>query len=332
MKRLFTAMTLAMLLTCNVCAQNSGSALIESARATSTAESIDAPESTNAAATLRENSDLRESLSRLDIVGALKRELPEVEIDGTPYFVAEGDLLLDEDQLLLYAPKRAAAQAAFQAGMQAGEVMQFGTSQSELVSVAQNGKSVRWAPGVELTYCVLKNTFGSDGQYQLVVNNMAIATQQWEDLCGVDFRYVPEQDDASGVSAPAGIVFPVRGINADGDFIASAFFPNDPASRRRVLVDPSYFSTTFDKVGVLRHELGHAIGLRHEHIRSEAPAACPNESISGTLPLTAYDPRSVMHYFCGGSGARDLAFTETDREGALKLYGPPLKGMVFVKP
>ena len=103
-----------------------------------------------------------------------------------------------------------------------------------------------------------------------------------------------------------------------------AFFPNDPASRRQVILMPSFFTITKpDPVGVLRHELGHVLGFRHEHIRAEASAVCPDEDIDNILPLTTYDPTSVMHYFCGGAGSKDLKFTNKDEEGSLAVYGPP---------
>ena len=111
-------------------------------------------------------------------------------------------------------------------------------------------------------------------------------------------------------------MFVVREFDADGKFIASAFFPNDPVERRRADIDPSYYTTSFDKVGVLRHELGHVLGFRHEHIRNEAPPVCPNEPLWDTKVLTKYDPKSVMHYFCGGVGSNALKISELDRKGA----------------
>ncbi|UTW61819.1 hypothetical protein KFE98_17670 [bacterium SCSIO 12741] len=81
----------------------------------------------------------------------------------------------------------------------------------------------------------------------------------------------------------------------------------------------------------MRHELGHVLGFRHEHIRSGAPAKCPNENTSGTINLTQYDPRSVMHYFCGQVGSKDLSFTDVDVRGAQKVYGPPLQQLTLVE-
>ena len=75
---------------------------------------------------------------------------------------------------------------------------------------------------------------------------------------------------------------------------------------------------------MLRHELGHVLGFRHEHIRVEAPAACPDEDIADISILTGYDPKSVMHYFCGSVGNKKLLITDLDVVGSQKLYGPPL--------
>jgi hypothetical protein len=70
------------------------------------------------------------------------------------------------------------------------------------------------------------------------------------------------------------------------------------------------------------------IGFRHEQIRSGAPPVCSKENLDGTIDLTKYDPRSVMHYFCGQVGSRELKITPLDVEGAQKVYGPPRGGRV----
>lgn len=84
---------------------------------------------------------------------------------------------------------------------------------------------------------------------------------------------------------------------------------------RNLIIDPSYFTTSFNKTGIMRHELGHVLGFRHEHILSDAPAACPDEMVEGIIQYTQYDPQSVMHYFCGGLGSRDLEISELDKKG-----------------
>lgn len=262
------------------------------------------------------------------LLDLLRESAKQTHIDDERLYIVEGDLLLDEDQIELYARQREALNMVQMVGLIA--ITQ--PSQSDaLVGIAQNGRIVRWHPHTILTYCILKNTFVSEQNYQLVRDNMRRAATEWEQTCGVRFEHRAEFDNQSGTTNP-GVLFMVRGFNADGNLIASAFFPNDSAKRRQILIDPSYFVTHFDKVGVLRHELGHVLGFRHEHIRSGAPPDCPDERLFGATPLTAYDPKSVMHYFCGGVGSKDLAITEVDRQGAQKVYGPPLDSFIFIEP
>jgi len=258
----------------------------------------------------------------------------QVVIDGEEYQLAEGDLLLDRDQAEIYALDQRVrrAQSALMTRTEFNDApVAPGAGTSALVAIGQDGQIVRWAPGVVLTFCVLRETFPDQEKYELAAQNMQLAAQQWMNVCGIEFRYLPEFDTSTSLR-PEGVVFPVRYIDAHGAFIAAAFFPTDEKSRWRVLIDPSYYRTSFDKVGVLRHELGHTLGFRHEHIRSGAPAVCPDESTADTIDLTAYDPKSVMHYFCGGVGSRDLAITDVDRTGAQLVYGPALGDFVLLEP
>lgn len=229
----------------------------------------------------------------------------EVKIDGKPYYVVEGDLLLNDQQVQEYVAKGPPSPA---------EVA--GKAPHELLGILEGGLIVRWKPGLELTYVINKEGF-SAAELQTLTNNMKQATSDWEKTSGVKFRSL---DGA----APAGALFTVRKLDTGGRFIAAAFFPNDPKIRRLVVIDPSYFTTSFDKVGVLRHELGHVLGFRHEHIRSGAPAICQGEDTTDTIDLSKYDPKSVMHYFCGGVGDRNLRISDVDRDASQRLYGPPL--------
>ena len=99
----------------------------------------------------------------------LKERLRRVEVDGTQFWRAESDYLLDEDELFVYSQQRVAAQALQQARRMA-EQSSFGRSTAPgsmtldaqergLVGIVQNGRIVRWRPGTVLTYCVLRKTF-----------------------------------------------------------------------------------------------------------------------------------------------------------------------------
>jgi hypothetical protein len=278
---------------------------------------------------------IQQGLGTGSLYDTLRGRLKKVMIDETELYVAEGDTLLDEDQLWLYALGRERAEREVQnqnlvmvGGMAMARLLQPPSQPSGLLGMLdESGNFIRWAPGTILSYCVLRKTFAepdAQAHYQMVVENMHLATAEWEGACNVRFKHKATLDGSDGVR-PNGVLFPVRELATGGAFIAAAFFPNDPIARRRVVIDPSYYPAAlpFDKVGVLRHELGHALGFRHEHIRSGAPPNCPHEDLSGTFDLTRYDPQSVMHYFCGNLGSAKLEITALDRAGAVRLYGPP---------
>jgi hypothetical protein len=88
--------------------------------------------------------------------------------------------------------------------------------------------------------------------------------------------------------------------------------------KRYVYVDPSYFRTDYDRVGIFRHELGHLLGYRHEQI--DRLSGCYHTEDNRWEELTPYDPKSVMHYFCGGHGTKTLAITDVDRAAHRKVY------------
>lgn len=259
-----------------------------------------------------------------EILAELKATKHKVTVHGKEYYVVEGDLLLDAQKLVRYAHERAELEAERQRAMSVIPL--------ELVGIVDDeNRKVRWKKGLVLTYSVLRNSFDTEAHYQQVVGAMAAATADWEATCGVNFRHEVAHDTGDADDAADAPLFTVELVNAGGRFIAAAFFPNDPPSERRVVIDPSFFDEDlfFDPVGVLRHELGHVLGFRHEHIRSGAPPVCPNEPLDHTIDLTEYDPQSVMHYFCGNIGNPELAITEIDRRGSQLLYGPPDAEVVY---
>jgi hypothetical protein len=279
---------------------------------------------------LDSSSQLEERAFASPVFAELKSRSKRVDVDGEQLYVVEGDLLMDEDELAVYALQRETLEQVREQARQVGLAPLLEPDAKELVGHIVAGQLIRWRPGAELTYCVLRGTFQDQGRYQMVRDNMDKATANWQDTCGVVFRHVADLDNSPGTANP-GVLFTVREFDSQGQFIAAAFFPGDPQNRRRMLIDRTqYFDDSpggFDKVGILRHELGHVLGFRHEHIRSEAPAICPDEDPG--MDLTAYDPQSVMHYFCGGVGSRLLAITELDKIGSQRLYGPSFNDVQY---
>jgi predicted Zn-dependent protease len=240
---------------------------------------------------------------------AFLKSLPKVG----EYFIVEGDLKMTEQEVTGYL---AASAASDQPTRRTPEL---------LVNLHRGAPDFYPAGRRKLTYVIDRKSFGTEARYDAASKALHDATDEWEALCsdcGIDFDHLKEFD-----SNPAGAKanFTMRLFDANGEFIAAAFFPHDPPARRFVDIDPSFYTTTFDKVGVLRHELGHVLGYRHEHIRGIP--GCFRED-NQWRPLTAYDPRSVMHYFCGGAGNMKLEISVTDRAGHHQLYDLPAKSAI----
>ena len=232
--------------------------------------------------------------ARLDAVVKL---LPSVG----EYFVVEGDLKMTRQEVIAYLAARGDAEAPLT------------VTPELLINLHRGAPDYYQSPEARrLTYRVDRGSFSDAGEYQAVVDDMVAATRDWENACAdCRIRFVAV---AGGNVTPN---FTVRRLDAAGAYVAAAFFPHDAPARRFVDIDPSYFKTSFNRIGVLRHELGHVLGYRHEHIRGVP--GCYREG-NEWRPLTPYDPKSVMHYVCGSNGTRELALTETDRAGHTRLY------------
>lgn len=250
-----------------------------------------------------------------EILEYFKEAKPQATIDGMTFWLVEGDLLMTEDDLWAYAIERAILEA------EDGDVIREG-----LIAAEENGRVIRWHLGKILTYCVRRSTFVNDLEYQTVVDNLSLAAAAWESVCGVRFRHLIEYDLAEPAGAKT-VLFDViyTLVNAQ-NYIATAFFPYTQAEKRHLRVYPLYFTKHgYDPIGVFRHELGHVLGFRHEHIRAPQVMDCGDELPGVHRTLTPYDSKSVMHYLCKNhvGGNLQLAITETDREGAQRVYGLP---------
>jgi hypothetical protein len=257
-----------------------------------------------------------------ELVDTIRDAAPRVQLRceqlgiDTERLVVEGDIGLSEAGVLTYAARRIEIAEAVLADPEA--------EKQGLLGIERDGRILRWSPGKKLTYAVWRPSFDTDAEYQAVVAGMASATSEWQALCGITFEHVLAKDTDQNLSF-GDVSFPVLRQQGGGTVIAMAFFPDSPLNERIVWVFDGFFAAnpTFDPIGVMRHELGHSMGFRHEHIRPEAPDFFDPESTEHVVELTDYDPKSVMHYLGPGVGDPKLQFTDQDRAGAQLLYGGP---------
>lgn len=180
------------------------------------------------------------------------------------------------------------------------------------------GSDVVWSETQKknLTYCI-STDFGSN--YDTVVADIASATGAWETQTDIDFIHDSSQD-GNCTKTNNNVLFDVNPVNVNGQYLARAFFPDDSRGSRNVLIDNSSFdlSGNLTLTGILRHELGHVLGLRHEHTRPESGTCFEDNNWRA---LTSYDSDSVMHYpQCNGTGDWSLTLTASDKTGIKALY------------
>jgi hypothetical protein len=179
-----------------------------------------------------------------------------------------------------------------------------------------------------IRFAINKASFNTvSGGYDSLRKNMLQATRDWTNLCKVNFEYIENSDqkaDRSKDSLDFIISYKVPGRRSNEE--ASSFYPNDLRELRSLFIFPAYWKSKNNTAGILRHEIGHILGFRHEHAsRSNlVPLDCIerySELDIPSKPVTVYDSFSVMHYFCGGAGTRAMKFSRYDSLGFTTVYG-----------
>ncbi len=262
----------------------------------------------------------------LAVVGCTGSEEPDVltydefkaqayQEPDTGIFVVNGDEIIETEEAMR------AAYDAFLVSLSDAVMRGEGlaTTQSKLIVNTVGGSDDKWDSGTanNITYCISQASFGS--RYSTVVTAMASAAGAWEGSARVNFVHA-SANDGNCSSRTRGVVFNVRQVNSGGQYLARAFFPSSSRRSREVLIDTSSLGNInpWSLTGVLRHELGHTLGFRHEHTRPESGTCFENNQWRA---LTAYDAASVMHYpQCNGTQNGDLVLTTIDKAGASNLY------------
>lgn len=246
-----------------------------------------------------------------------------IEVDGRELYVVEWDLPIDSlEELRAYYDELVRRRQAAASGDRDG----IGASAHPLLVNRVNGQDDLWQgpTASQLTYCV-SDAFGAN--QARMVQEMARAAFAWSSVANVGFVYVPSQN-GNCVGTNTAIRIAVRPWGLDK---ARAFFPSDV--RGDLWIDVPYFDNSapggapnVTTEGVLRHELGHVLGFRHEH-NAEPTGTCFEDS--DWRSLTEYDVNSVMHYpWCNGVLTSDLRITPRDERGAVTAYGMAIAPLV----
>jgi hypothetical protein len=242
--------------------------------------------------------------------------LPQVRLDdeGTlrTFYVWEGDMLMSAEEIrgIIFARRMAGAPAR--------------DAQELLLQVRSDGLAGHWLRGNRsLSWAADCASFDSAAQCATARQYFAAAARDWVNACndcGISFPELPSAANVQPGSGPGAPTMVLRYQKDEHGYLAVAFFANDPAFKRYISITPGFFSTSFDRAGILRHEIGHVLGYRHEHNR--ALTGCYFED-DRWVSLTEYDPKSVMHYFCGNGGTRALTLSPSDIAGHAALYRRP---------
>jgi hypothetical protein len=178
------------------------------------------------------------------------------------------------------------------------------------VAVDANNKPTIWgAIRHSLTWSI------DEGDIQNYKEQIESAFDSWELACDVQFsfvrrngfihvRWATEEEEHEG-----------EGV------IAAAFFPGD-AERHIKLYQ--LFRSQFNSVSVLRHEIGHSLGFRHEHIWF--PNNPTGEDTEGAKLVTAKDKNSIMNYnkiWNDTSAHKQTELSKLDKVGCRLMYGVP---------
>ncbi|MCP4131906.1 MAG: matrixin family metalloprotease [bacterium] len=199
-----------------------------------------------------------------------------------------------------------------------------GNSGSKSSGHLVNGNLDKWDDDTRqnLTY---KIEGFSRSRKAIVKQYMDAATQEWEAAADLNFIDITGQADTPlfVVKAPSwwdAMTGYLQGV------IASAFFPSSDEyelTLYSVFFKDDYindqWNTEQERMYTVCHELGHVLGLRHEHIWGDNGVQTGEASAPAQL-LTEKDPQSIMWYPHVAGYTGDGTISDLDEAGVNVLY------------
>ncbi len=173
----------------------------------------------------------------------------------------------------------------------------------------------------KLTYCV-STSFGT--HYSEVVQAMAEASAVWEATAGVNYIHESAQDADCTGSNPH-VLFDVRPIDVPGTYLARAFQPTASRATRNIRIDEAAFGTGSPRAlaGLLRHALGHTLGLSHKKLQPEASPCFGNKDWRPLKKAPSWVVAALHYPGCTRPGDWPLALNSDEAAEVTALYGNP---------
>ncbi len=174
------------------------------------------------------------------------------------------------------------------------------------------GSIVLWEPGSVINWIARADNYPTKEDALKAAYAMHHAAEQWNKVMGgrVRFQYVSQFDNAC---------FKLEYGGDSGDNLALAFLPDDWQNSLntvyvyKLLLEPPHRQYMMN---TMLHELGHVLGMKHEHSHSGTDWLPPDDTEYGpeSIIYGPRNPKSVMAYYEGQT------IQDTDAEYIRRAY------------
>ncbi len=170
-----------------------------------------------------------------------------------------------------------------------------------------------------------------------MISRMEEATEKWEETCNINFTRINDPSEADANDVVIKIYYEeyplvYTGPWAYSKLYGSAFFPNEQYKSDDLGIQFTQFYLEEDNEHqryTTIHELGHALGLRHEHMWTSSGSEPSNRQHNSYWYLKSVshkgwiDTASIMYYNNYSEYSGDYDISSTDAETMEYLYGAP---------